>query len=38
MCELGPMTGNDKAFVWSAHDFSDEDEKDGILEKLCIRL
>ena len=35
MCDLMPMKNNDKAFIWTANDFSDEEAK---LEKLCIRL
>ena len=29
------MKSNDKAYIWSANDFSEEEQK---LEKLCIRL
>ena len=36
MCELGPMPGQDKAFLWTANDFSDE--KEGQVEKLALRL
>ena len=35
LCDLVPMKSNDKAYIWSANDFSEEEQK---LEKLCIRL
>ena len=35
MCELFPMKNNDKAFVWTANDFSEEEAK---LEKLACRF
>ena len=35
-CELQPMTGSDKSFLWVCHDFSDEAE--GKLEKLCAKF
>ena len=35
MCDLTPMAGNDKAFVWSAMDLSDGEET---LEKLALRF
>jgi hypothetical protein len=35
MCDLIPMKNNDKAYVWSCHDFSEEEAK---LEKLACRL
>ena len=35
LCDLMPMSNNDKAFVWSAQDFSDEEQQ---LEKLALRL
>ena len=33
--ELSPMPNNDKAYMWVANDFADEELK---LEKLCIRF
>ena len=35
MCELLPMKNNDKAYVWSCNDFSEEEAK---LEKFACRL
>ncbi len=35
LCELVPMKGNDKAFVWSCNDFSEEEAR---LEKLAARF
>ena len=35
LCDLVPMKGNDKAFVWSCNDFSEEEAR---LEKLAVRL
>ena len=35
LCELAPMSNNDKAFVWSAMDLSDGEET---LEKLAVRF
>jgi Ran-binding protein 1 len=35
LCELMPMKNNDKAFLWSCNDFSEEDPK---LEKFCARF
>jgi Ran-binding protein 1 len=35
LCELVPMKGNDKAFVWSCNDFSEEEAR---LEKLPARF
>ena len=35
-CELTPMTGSDKSFLWVCHDFSDDGE--GSLEKLCAKF
>ena len=35
LCDLLPMKNNDKAFLWSCNDFSEEEAK---LEKLCARF
>jgi len=35
LCELIPMKTNDKSFVWSCSDYSDEEAK---IEKLALRL
>jgi hypothetical protein len=35
LCDLVPMKNNDKAYIWSCNDFSEEEPK---LEKLAIRL
>lgn len=35
LCELAPMAGNDKAFVWSAMDLSEGEET---IEKLAARF
>jgi hypothetical protein len=35
MCELLPMKNNEKAYVWSCNDFSEEEAK---LEKFACRL
>lgn len=35
LCDLVPMKNNDKAYIWSAHDFSEEEPK---IEKLGLRL
>ena len=35
LCDLVPMKGNDKAFVWSCNDFSEEEAR---LEKLAARF
>lgn len=35
-CDLLPMKNNDKAFVWTCYDFSEEEG--GKLEKLACKL
>ena len=35
LCELMPMKNNDKAFLWVANDFSEEEPR---LEKFCVRF
>ena len=35
LCNLIPMKGNDKAFVWSCYDCSEEEP---LTEKFAIRL
>lgn len=35
LCDLVPMKNNDKAYIWSCNDFSDES---GKLEKLAARF
>ena len=35
MCDLMPMKNNDKAYIWSCNDFSEEGAQ---LEKLCLRF
>lgn len=35
LCDLVPMKNNDKAFLWSCNDFSEEEAH---LEKLCARF
>ena len=35
LCDLVPMKNNDKAYIWSANDFSEEESK---LEKFALRL
>lgn len=35
LCDLVPMKNNDKAYIWSCNDFSEDEAK---LEKLAIRF
>ena len=35
LCDLIPMAGNDKAWVWSANDFSEEE---AAIEKFAARF